>query len=159
MEYQVPWILHMKYDRKKQEMTVIFSERYVKILQLESNMLTLNDEQIKEFIHKYDYRKLIYFTTETVSSPFDTLIRFKKPNEKSYIRTNAVCHIDRKNLLCVHFEEKDIFNLQHKMSEQHLMPMNIQVAIDQLDDIERIETNYQVSKFVKQLNSLISRTM
>lgn len=157
MEYQIPWVLHMNYDRKKREMTVIFSNHYAHTMQMDSTPFILNDNQIKEFVHKYDYRKLEYFTTASIDCPFDTLMRFKKPNQKDYIRTHAVCYLEHKNLYCIHFEEKDVFDFRRKAVKQEISEISSQIMIYATEEISKIESSYRLSRFTKQLNNLIFR--
>jgi hypothetical protein len=149
MQYQVPWIFHMSYDHKKRDMKIMFSNQFVLDNHIDSSTLTLDDDQIKSFIHKYDYRKLEYFVAQELPNPFDTLMRFSIPNQKTYIRTQAVCHVDRKVLMCVLFEEKDIFSLQ-KISDS-------QAIIDALSELEKIESVSQAIRWTKHLNHLIHR--
>ena len=149
MQYQVPWIFHMSYDHKKRDMKIMFSNQFVLDNHIDSSTLTLDDDQIKSFIHKYDYRKLEYFVSQELPNPFDTFMRFSIPNQKTYIRTQAVCHVDRKVLMCVLFEEKTIFTLQ-KISDS-------QAIIDALSELEKIESVSQATRWTKHLNHLIHR--
>ena len=149
MQYQVPWIFHMCYDQKKREMKVLYSNQFANDNHINQNVMTLDDNQIKLFIHKYDYRKLDYFISQVLPNPFDTLLRFSIPNQKTYIRTQAVCHVEHQNLMCVLFEEKAIFTLQ-SISDSQAM-------IDAISELEQIESANQASKCLKHLNQLIHR--
>lgn len=149
MQYQVPWIFHLSYNHSKREMTIMYSSKFALDNHMESTMMSLDDQQIKEFIHKYDYRKLDYFVSQVLPNPFDTLMRFTLPNQKTYIRTQAVCHVEHQHLLCVLFEEKTIFSLQ-KISDS-------QAIIDAQIELEKIESINQASRFLKHLNQLIHR--
>ena len=149
MQYQVPWIFHLSYDHKKREMKIMFSNQFAQDNHMDSNAMSLDDDQIKSFIHKYDYRKLEYFVSQVLPNPFDTLMRFSIPNQKTYIRTQAVCHVEQKHLMCVLFDEKTIFTLQ-KISDS-------QATIDAQSDLEKIESANQATRFLKHLNQLIHR--
>jgi hypothetical protein len=149
MQYQVPWIFHLSYDHKKREMNIMFSNQFAQDNHMDSNAMSLDDDQIKLFIHKYDYRKLEYFVSQVLPNPFDTLMRFSIPNQKTYIRTQAVCHVEQQHLMCVLFDEKTIFTLQ-KISDS-------QAIIDAQSDLEKIESANQATRFLKHLNQLIHR--
>jgi hypothetical protein len=149
MQYQVPWIFHMSYDHKKRDMKIMFSNQFVLDNHIESSIMILDDDQIKRFIHKYDYRKLEYFVSQELPNPFDTFMRFSIPNQKTYIRTQAVCHLDRQLLRCVMFDEKTIFTLQNITDSQAI--------IDALPDLEKIESVNQTTRWTKHLNLLIHR--
>jgi len=149
MQYQVPWIFHLSYDHKKREMKIMFSNQFAQDNHMDSNTMSLDDDQIKLFIHKYDYRKLEYFVSQVLPNPFDTLMRFSIPSQKTYIRTQAVCHVEQQHLMCVLFDEKTIFTLQ-KISDS-------QAIIDAQSDLEKIESANQATRFLKHLNQLIHR--
>jgi len=149
MQYQVPWIFHLSYNHKKREMKIMFSNQFVLDNHMDSNVMTLDDVQTKMFIHKYDYRKLEYFVSQELPNPFDTLMRFSIPKQKTYIRTQAVCHVEQQHLMCVLFDEKTIFTLQRITDSQ--------VIIDAQTDLEKIESANQASRFLKHLNQLIHR--
>jgi len=62
-QFKIPWAFYMKYNLRQKTMTIHLSKTMMAKLELLTEMLHLDDHEIKEFIHRYDFRKLDYFCT------------------------------------------------------------------------------------------------
>ena len=75
-ELTIPWAFYMKYEKTKKEMTIFFSNRMKQMLELSLDSMTLTENELKEFVHKYDQRKLDYFSNQKMTGPFNRTMRF-----------------------------------------------------------------------------------
>ncbi len=67
----IPWAFYMKYEKNKKEMTIFFSNRMKQMMELSLDSMSFSEDDLKEFIHKYDQRKLDYFSNQKINGPFN----------------------------------------------------------------------------------------
>lgn len=110
--FVVPWSFFMTFDYEKNQLVIHFSEEIRRQHQIDSESITLFGDDIRDYIHKYDYRKLIYFSQNPLVQPFDTILRFQLPQIKGHIRTQAICKSHVKGFNCLMIEDRFFHKLK-----------------------------------------------
>ncbi len=153
----IPWAFYMKYEKNKKEMTIYFSNRMKQMMELSSDSMAFSEVDLKEFIHKYDQRKLEYFSNQKITGPFNTMMRFKTTHGKSYFRTLAICQVDRHGFHCITID--DIFF--HKTKESLLSTKTdikqLRIDIEEVEKIMEVESDFQIGIFRSHLATILSR--
>lgn len=153
----IPWAFYMKYEKNKKEMTIFFSNRMKQMMELSLDSMSFSEDDLKEFIHKYDQRKLDYFSNQKINGPFNTTMRFKTTHGKSYLRTLAICQIDHHGFHCLTIED----GFLHKMNQSLLTAKTdikqLKIEIEEVDKIIEVESDFQLNKFKSHLASIFDR--
>lgn len=127
--YFIKWSLIFCYNKKEQQVSLVFSRFFIEQNELEIKDITIRDKNLEDLVHKYDYRKLGYFTKDKKIKVFDTLIRLKIPSLNKVLRTKAICRGDSKGFECVNFEEVELVKLRKTVKEAASVEINISVKI------------------------------
>jgi len=135
MTAHLNWAFSLEYNKDHTSLTVKFSPKYKNDQQLPYSELTFSQDDIAEFIHRYDYRKLDYFIQVKIDHVFDTLMRFNFKKGKYPLRTLAVCHINAEGLTCVNFEEIDMIELKNEYQKQQNNDPRCRFEIENASDI------------------------
>ena len=153
----MPWAFMMTYDHQHQKMHIHCSEAFSDLLELNATHLELNHEEILSNVHKYDHRKLGYFTTTELHSTFDTLLRIRFLPDGPYFRTIAVCSQTSSGFSCIHMLEKDVLLL--RKTAQLSFDYIHQIKLEMLDGewINTMHLTQQIPKLKEHLPQLINR--
>jgi len=140
--FVVPWSFFMTYDYEQNELKIYPSEEFKRKMKLESDTFLVQGDEIRELIHKYDYRKLIYFSQNPLVQPFDTVLRMRLSVDMSYLRTQAICQSHTKGFHCLLIEDKYLHRLRplwhlerHEIKQIALLDPSI-YSIDQAAEVE-----------------------
>ncbi len=106
----VPWLSYITYDHVKDRLLIYRSDQ-TKHDEKRDDPIVIDGEMIRDIIHKYDYRKLIYFSQNPLVQPFDTMLRFRWNAHSPYLRTQAICQSHTQGFHCVLIEDKMIHML------------------------------------------------
>ncbi|MCR3906426.1 MAG: hypothetical protein NUK62_05330 [Tenericutes bacterium] len=155
--YSLPWAFYMKYNNRSKEMTLYLSKRFKEKSELSLTQMTLHKNDIEEFIHRYDYRKLSYFSVLKLNEPFDTVMRFKMSHGKSYLKTYAICQTEQSGFHCIHIEEKYLFKIHKNIRSSELFASNLNIDIEDLEIINEFESAQNLVKIKGHLHQLILR--
>lgn len=153
----IPWSFYMKYEKNKKEMTIFFSNRMKQLLELSLDSMSLSENELKEFIHKYDQRKLDYFSNQKINGPFNTSMRFKTTHGKSYLRTIAICQNDHHGFHCIMIDDGFLHKANQSLLTTKTDVKQIRIEIEELDKIIEVESDFQVNKFKSHLTSVFSK--
>jgi len=152
----MPWAFYMKYNRKHKSLTLDLSKHMSHKLHMPMGEMTLNHQEIKHFIHKYDYRKLDYFSIMPIEGPFDTTLRFKDLDQKTYMRTHAVCQKDPSGFHCILFDDKDVHDMTLFYKQiKDIEPIQIELAEGELQ--RTFESKQQIKIFQDHLAHIAKR--
>jgi hypothetical protein len=154
--YQVPWLLYSKYDNQQKKMIIHMSNHMKSKINSETDTLFLNFDEIIDFIHKYDYRKLNYFSSHPTHSTFDTLIRFKFDNLKQPIKTHAVCQNTPHGFECIHVEEIDVIKTKRFLKNEQFNDLKQKINWNDENDLKGLVTR-SYSKYRTHLFEIIQR--
>ena len=153
----IPWAFYIKYEKTKKEMTIFFSNRMKQLMELSLDSMTLSENELKEFVHKYDQRKLAYFSNQTITGPFNTTMRFKTTHGKSYLRTLAICQIDHLGFHCITIDDQFV----HKMNQSLLLAKTdikqLKIDLEETERIISVESDFQLSKFKSHLSTIFGK--
>ncbi len=155
-QYKIPWAFYMKYNLRQKTMTIHLSKDMMTKCELPLEMLNLDDTEIKEFIHRYDYRKLDYFSTHPIQGIFDTTFSLKTTHGKNYLKTKAICQKTTYGISCLLIEDIHI----HKMKvsfKQLSKTEQLQIVFSETEQIELLETNTQWIKIRNHVSQIITR--
>ncbi|MDI6453170.1 hypothetical protein [Peloplasma aerotolerans] len=155
--YSLPWAFYMKYNNRLKEMTLYLSKGFKEKTELSLSQMTLNKSDIEEFIHRYDYRKLSYFSGIQLNGTFDTILRFKMSHGKSYLKTYAVCQTDQTGFRCIHIEEKYIFKIHKNVRSSELFASRLNIDIEDFESISEFESTQNLMKIKGHLHNIILR--
>ena len=151
----VPWSFFMMFDYDKNQLVIYFSDEIKRHLQAENNQIVLIGDDIREYIHKYDYRKLIYFSQNPLVQPFDTILRLRIPSTKPYLRTQAICQSHVHGFNCILIEDKYL----HKLKPLFLLEDEKNRTISFLDTmIYQLGQEKEINLFKSHLVKLLSKT-
>jgi hypothetical protein len=131
--YEIPWSFYFQVNHEKKMVKIHLSEYFQKKEGLSIRYYVLSFDDVTNFLHKYDHRKLDYFFEKNMKETFDMLIRIKNFNKKKgYIKTHALCFI------------KD--QVMHGLSIDYLDVIEAKKKLDQfvLNHDISIELNYQI---------------
>jgi hypothetical protein len=154
--YELQWLFHLKYNRKLKQASIKSSKHFQETEKLEKE-LVLDDEMIKQFLHKYDYRKFIYFSSKQIKGTFDTLLRFKIKDQKQYLRTHAVCVTTKDGFECLHFTELDVVKLTREIIKTGVYPLPSVMRIVDIDLIKELTSASYLQQISKQIIDLVDR--
>ncbi len=155
--FSMPWAFMMNYDHHNQKMHIQCSEAFSDLIEVDVLHYQFNHEEIMNNVHKYDHRKLGYFTFTEMNSTFDTLLRIRLTDNGPYYRTIAVCSKTNSGFSCMHMLEKDVLLLR---KTAQLTAEDIrQINLDLLDGdwIKTMHLTHQIPKFKNHLPQLINR--
>jgi hypothetical protein len=113
MSLTVPWLSYMVYDYSLDRLLIYFSEDTKQKMSSVDPFMDVEGDNIKDMIHKYDYRKLIYFSKNPLVQPFDTLLRIRWHPKFPYLRTQAICQSHANGFHCVLVEDKVLHSMYH----------------------------------------------
>ena len=153
----IPWAFYMKYEKTKKEMTIFFSNRMKQMMELSLDSMSFSEDDLKEFIHKYDQRKLDYFSNQKITGPFNTAMRFKTLHGKSYLRTLAICQLDHNGFHCLTIEDVFLHKMNQSLISTKTDIKQLKIEIEDVDKIIEVESDFQLSKFKSHLSSILSR--
>lgn len=144
----------MMFDYQKNQLTIHFSEEIRRQLEIEDHTMILEGDDIREYVHKYDYRKLIYFSQNPLVQPFDTMLRFRLPRAKDYIRTQAICKSHSKGFNCLLIEDRFI----HKLRSLWILEDQKNRKITFMEEALRIfESENEITLFKTHLSYMLSK--
>lgn len=151
----VPWSFFMMFDYAKNELSIYLSEEIKRNLKQENSPIVLQGDDIRNYIHKYDYRKLIYFSKNPLVQPFDTVLRLRLPLSGPYIRTQALCKSHLQGFSCVLIEDKYLHKLKplwNLMDEKN----RVITFID--EKIYQLKQEKEINILKKHLSDLFSKS-
>jgi hypothetical protein len=153
----IPWAFYMKYEKTKKEMTIFFSNRMKQLMELSLDSMTLSEHELKEFVHKYDQRKLEYFSNQKITGPFNTTMRFKTTHGKSYLRTLAVCQIDHHGFHCLTIDNLFLHKMNQSLISSKTDLKQIKIDLEETERIILVESDFQLSKFKSHLTTIFGK--
>lgn len=154
--FVIPWSFFMMFNYDNNQLVIHFSDEIKRTLNAENNQITLNGDDIRDCIHKYDYRKLIYFSQNPLVQPFDTVLRLRIPITLPYIRTQAICKSHPQGFNCLLIEDKYL----HKLKPLWLLADDKNKSVSFLDSrISSISLEKEVNVFKSHLASLLSKVL
>ncbi|MFH0767141.1 MAG: hypothetical protein ABII85_03830 [Bacillota bacterium] len=106
------WAFLLIYDKNDIAMNIKFSNQFIEDYQLSYRELMLVEKEIASYLHRYDYKKLEYFSNIETPLVFDTLMRFKFKKCKHSLRTIAICSVQENGLSCINFLESKVMNVR-----------------------------------------------
>ncbi len=155
--YQLPWLLYLKYDHHEQRMTIHLSDHMKNKVDAEDAIINFQLDEIAECIHKYDYRKLKFFSEEMPSdSTFDTLIRFKFNELKQPIKTHAICQKTSKGFECIHVAEMDLLKTKNILRFEKFDDLKKKICWNEEDNLKMLITK-NMAKYRSHLYEVIQR--
>jgi len=157
IDYNLSWIFYFQYNQKNASAKAFFSKTYEKKFSLDKQLFTYDDEELKLFIHKYDYRKLAYFSNHEVKGYFDTKFRFSIEHQKGYLRTQAICQTTKEGFSCLLFNEKDLVKMQHFMGKHKVYPTSSSMSIVDLDTEKNESIPFPIHQVKRQIVELLDR--
>ncbi|MDO9628778.1 MAG: hypothetical protein Q7I99_02655 [Acholeplasmataceae bacterium] len=153
----IPWAFYMKYEKSKKQMTIFFSKRMKQLMELSLDSMILSEDDLKEFVHKYDQRKLDYFSNQKITGPFNTMMRFKTTHGKSYLRTLAICQIDQHGFHCITIEDMFLHKMNQLLASTKMDIKQVKIEIEELDKIIEVESEFQINKFKSHLTTILNK--
>ena len=153
----MPWAFYMKYDTHQKQMTLELSHQMLSKLHVSFDELILENEDIKSFVHKYDYRKLEYFGHLKTDGPFDTTFRFKSFDGKSYLRTHAICQKSSEGFSCVLFEDQVLNQLGITYKNIIKQDQHVQIELDEQELEKTLDNRHEVKVLKKHLTQMMAR--
>lgn len=157
--YELHWLFHLTYNKKTKEAIFKPSNYFKEIDSLVSESFVMDDQLIKHYIHKYDYRKLEYFSNMQMKGNFDTLLRFKTQDGKQYYRTQAVCHTTKDGFECLHFKEIEVFKLTRDIMKTGIYPLPSVMQIADYESLKEITNMTNAQQITKQIVDLVDREL
>lgn len=152
----VPWSFFLMFDYEKNQLKISFSDEIRRTIQAENHHIVLTGDSIREYIHKYDYRKLIYFSQNPLVQPFDTVLRLRIPLTKPYIRTQAICKSHQQGFNCILIEDKYL----HKLKPLWQLEDERNRVISFLDEmIFELSPEKEIGLFKSHLAQLLSKVL
>jgi hypothetical protein len=155
--YELQWLFHLKYNQKLKQASIKSSKYFQEKENLPTDEFLLDDEMIKKFLHKYDYKKFIYFSSKQIKGVFDTLLRFKVNDHKQYLRTHAVCNTTKDGFECLHFTELDVVKLKREIIKTGVYPLPSVMHIIDFDAIKAYISATHAQQITKQIIFFIDR--
>jgi len=156
-ELTVPWAFYLKYEKTNKEMTIFFSNRMKQLMELSTDSMTLSENELKEFVHKYDQRKLDYFSNQKLTGPFNTTMRFKTTHGKSYLRTLAICQINPHGFDCITIDDLFLHKMNQSLLTTKVDLKQVKINLEETDRIISAESNFQLTKFKSQLSTIFGK--
>jgi len=157
IDYNLSWIFYFQYNQKNASAKAFFSKTYEKRFSLDKQLFLYDDDELKSFIHKYDYRKLSYFSNADVKGYFDTKFRFSIHHHKGYIRTQAICQTTKEGFSCLLFNEKDLVKMQHFISKHGIYPTSSSMSIIDLEHVKEESIAIPIQQVKRQIVELLDR--
>lgn len=156
--YEINWAFLLDYDKNSGNLYVKFSNQFMEDNQLKDTNLSLLSHEICTFLHRYDCRKLSYFSQTDLEETFDTLMRFTIKKSKYPLRTIAICKLNDHGMSCVNFEESKLVNLRKLKNMSHEKKINKPVGIINAHDLSN---DYQtiLKKIETQLTKIVERNI
>lgn len=153
--FVVPWSFFMMFDYAKNELSIHLSEEINRNLKQENSPIVLQGDDIRNYIHKYDYRKLIYFSQNPLVQPFDTVLRLRMLESSPYIRTQAICKSHPQGFSCILIEDKYL----HKLKPLWQLTDEKSRMITFVDDkIYQLRQEKEISVIKNHLSDLLSKS-
>jgi hypothetical protein len=146
----------MVFEYEKNTLSIYFSsELKLKYPDLKDHML-VQGEDIRNYIHRYDYRKLLFFSENPLIQPFDTFLRVKIIPELGYIKTQAVCKSHHLGFHCILIEDK----YYHKLKPLWKLEDTKHTLITFLDEsLEHYEKTSEINEFKSHLTKMLSKEL
>lgn len=154
--FPVPWSFFMIFEYDKNRLNIHSSDDLrLKHPQLDQQFI-LEGESIKDMIHRYDYRKLIFFSQNPLIQPFDTLLRVKFIEELGYMKTQAICKSHAKGFHCILIEDK----YYHKLKTLWKLEDTKHTMITFLDEsLESYEKISEINEFKSHLTKMFTKVL
>lgn len=131
--FEVPWSFYFQVHQDTKMVKLHLSEYFQKKEGLSNRYYVLSYDDVTNYLHKYDHRKLNYFFERNMKETFDMLIRIKNFNKKKgYIKTHALCYIKDDVMHCLSIDYLDVINAKKKLDQLVL------------DHEVHIDINYQI---------------
>jgi hypothetical protein len=157
IDYNLSWIFYFQFNQKEASAKAFFSKNYQEKFTLSEQLYIFDQDKLKDFIHKYDYRKLSYFSSNQVKGYFDTLLRFKIEGQKGYLRTQSICHTTNQGFTCMVFQEKDLFKMQHMIGKLGIFPTSSTMVIAEDEVFQKEKLPIQMNQIKRQIVELLDR--
>lgn len=154
----MPWAFMMTYDHHQQTMHIQCSQTFLDVYELNNEHLRLNHDEIISHVHKYDQRKLSYFTSIVINSTFDTLLRIRLTNDGQYLRTIAVCNQTDTGFSCLHILEKEVLWIKKTAQYSPTFAQYVKLEMIDGDWIQSMHLTQHITQFRAYIPQLISRT-
>lgn len=154
--YHLAWAFFLKYDHQQKRLVLDLSDTFKEKHNIDLSTLMFEAENLKECIHKYDYRKLSYFSEQPLKS-FDTELRFRFHQHKPYIRTHAICQAVLHGFECVLIEEKVLFETKRSLSKGYIE--DIELDFLEKQDVKEHIAQASMRKMKDQLHTFFERRM
>ncbi|AUD65325.1 hypothetical protein BK011_06345 [Tenericutes bacterium MZ-XQ] len=131
--FEVPWSFYFQVHQDTKMVKLHLSEYFQNKEGLSNRYYVLSYDDVTNYLHKYDHRKLNYFFERNMKETFDMLIRIKNFNKKKgYIKTHALCYIKDDVMHCLSIDYLDVINAKKKLDQLVL------------DHEVHIDINYQI---------------
>lgn len=154
--FAVPWSYFMVFEHETSTLVIHFSHEIKMKYPHLNDTMTIQGDAIKNYVHRYDYRKLLFFSQNPLIQPFDTFLRVKIIPEIGYVRTQAVCKSHHKGFHCVLIEDK----YYHKLKPLWKLENTEHIIITFLDEsLEHYEKSTEISAFKSHLTKMLSKEL
>lgn len=155
-QLNMTWILSSSYDKKSETMAIEGLEEVMESLGFNEKKIVLHADDIMRVIHRYDLRKISYFSNEEIRYTFDTVIRFKKPSG-SLIRTVAVCSQNEEGFACIHMFESDVIRMKRSYAFYPMISEEIGWEKKDADWVHAVIRNQEMPEFKQHLMQMMKR--
>ena len=126
--YEIPWSFYFQVNQNTRMVKLHLSEYFQQKEGLSNRFYVLSYDDVTNYLHKYDHRKLNYFFERNMKETFDMLIRIKNFNKKKgYIKTHALCYIKEDIMHCLSIDYLDVIQAKKKLDQ---MVLDHELSID-----------------------------
>lgn len=154
--FAIPWSYFMVFEYEKNTLSIYFSNELRQKYPNHEDHIIIHGDEIRNYIHRYDYRKLLFFSENPLIQPFDTFLRVKIIPTLGYVKTQAICKSHHKGFHCVLIEDKYYHTLKplwQVEDQQHTI-------ITFLDEsLEHYEKSSEISAFKSHLLKMLSKEL
>ena len=149
----IRWAFYLSYNHLLEEL-ILHPSEICRQNYMTEHEIRLNLDQMKLWIHKYDFRKFNYFAKQSFKQPFDTTIRIKCEQIKGYLRTQAICQTTPEGFKCVLIEDK----LFHQLSKTWNLDKPNETKLSWYDpQLYHFETMKHLNLMKKHLQQMMQR--
>ena len=155
--YQVPWSFYFQFNQVNQMLHIYLSTEFKKKELIPNNYYVLSYEDVKNFLHKHDLRKLNYFFDVEHYGMFDMILKIKDfTRKKGYIKLHTLCYIETDVMKCVSIDFMEIIKIK-KMLDRHTLKIDARLEIKDSNNIFIKFDNIKKIELEKHLHQLINR--
>ena len=154
--FMVPWSFFMVFNYEQDQLIVHFSKDMKQKNQDLIDPLVLRGDDIRDVIHRYDYRKLMFFSQNPLVQPFDTFLRVKFIDQLGFVKTQAICKSHEGGFNCVLIEDRYF----HKLKSLWKLEESKNTIITLMDDtIEKLEKTPEIHAYKLHLAEMFSKVL